>query len=240
MLAIIGGTGLDRIDFISPIHQHKVMTPYGEPSSLILEGKVNSHQFFFLSRHGTNHTIAPHKVNYRANVWALHSLGIKNIIAVAAVGSMDQNFPPQSLMLPDQVIDYTWGREHTFFDGSPVEHIEFSHPFDDNLRQKLIVASENLNIKIIDGGTYGVTQGPRLETQAEIRRLRQDGCDIVGMTAMPEAALARELNINYASIAVCANWAAGISDQEIKMNSILNNLEKGVKQLIKVLKEYLK
>ncbi len=239
-IAIIGGTGLEQADFINPVQQHDIVTPYGKPSSDILEAKINSHKVFFLSRHGKNHTLAPHKINYRANIWALDSLKVKKIIAVAAVGGINKNMPPQALMLPDQIIDYTWGREHTFFDDDRVEHVEFGQPYCEKLRQAILSVCKSLNIKLNSNGTYGATQGPRLETNAEIRRMQQDGCDIVGMTAMPEAALARELGICYASIAICANWAAGISDKEISMDDISKNLKQAMDKVTCIIKNYFK
>lgn len=253
-IAIIGGTGLTSLNNLEIVRREIVMTPYGEPSSPFAYGHItcstvpgsiekNSQaethisQTVFLARHGHAHNIAPHMVNYRANIWALKKLGVTAVIAVNAVGGIRDDMAPGSLVIPDQIIDYTSGRINTFFEKnlSHVTHIDFSYPYSRELSQLILNAAENTNIDIINGGTYAATEGPRLETAAEIQRLKRDGCDIVGMTGMPEAALARELEIDYASICVNANWAAGLSDELITMAAIEKNLETGlekVRQLI--------
>jgi len=239
LTAVIGGSGLEQAGFLKEVKRHTITTPYGPPSSDIIEAELNSNTVFFLSRHGEQHTIAPHNINYRANIWALKSLGIKNIIAIAAVGGISENMPPSALMLPDQIIDYTWGREHTFFTSDNVEHIEFTEPYCDSLRQSLYQTCLELNIPVNLDGVYGATQGPRLETKAEIIRMQQDGCDIVGMTGMPEAALAKELGLCYATIAICANWAAGITPDAITMAEINKNLKGGMQKIVMIIKEFL-
>lgn len=236
-LAIIGGTGLSVLDGLNIIQQHMVPTPFGLPSSDILEGELHGKTVFFLPRHGAKHTIPPHKINYRANIWALHHLGIDRIIAVAAVGGIRDDLAPSVLAVPDQIIDYTYGREHTFYsdDFSSDKHIDFSYPYDEKIRQQLLQSAHNNKITIVDGGTYGATQGPRLESAAEIKRMAQDGCAMVGMTGMPEAALARELNIAYATCALMVNWAAGLSDGLITMTQIEQTLAGGMTQVKQIL-----
>jgi 5'-deoxy-5'-methylthioadenosine phosphorylase len=240
-LAIIGGTGLSALDGLNTVEQHVVSTPFGLPSSDILEGELHGKTVFFLPRHGVNHTIPPHKINYRANLWALHYLGVERILAVAAVGGIREDLAPSILALPDQIIDYTYGREHSFYgdDFSVDNHIDFSYPYDENLRQRLLQSALNIGINIIDGGTYGATQGPRLETAAEIKRMAQDGCAMVGMTGMPEAALSRELNIAYASCALVVNWAAGLGDGLITMTNIELTLADGMTQVKQILAEFI-
>ena len=230
--AVIGGTGLTAIEGLEIIHEEVVHTPYGEPSGQITHGLIGAHRIVFLARHGYTHNIPPHQINYRANLWALKSIGVEKVVAIAAVGGITAPMRPQALVIPHQIIDYTYGRKHTYFDEGleKVTHIDFSNPYCDELRQALLAAGRGLGI--IDGATYGVTQGPRLETAAEIRRLEQDGCDVVGMTAMPEAALARELGLCYASCNVVANWAAGKGEQAvITMDDIQANLSQGIAQV---------
>ncbi|MDQ7072796.1 MAG: S-methyl-5'-thioinosine phosphorylase [Gammaproteobacteria bacterium] len=241
-LAIIGGTGLTTLDGLT-ISEHKyVETPFGEPSSPLLIGKYEDKDVIFLPRHGQAHTIAPHRVNYRANIWALYALGVENIIAIAAVGAIESNLEPGTLAVPDQLIDYTYGREQSFYsdDFTADRHLDFTQPYNQVLRKEILASAVRQQITITDGGTYGATQGPRLETAAEIRRLAQDGCSMVGMTGMPEAYLARELDMAYACCAVMANWAAGITDNEIEMAEIEQVLNKGMKQVKQVLADIIR
>ncbi len=211
MLAIIGGSGLTTLSNLDVSHREVVRTPYGEPSGALVFGQICGHPAMFLPRHGYGHTIPPHMVNYRANLWALHHLGATGVISVASVGGIRADLQPGDIVIPDQIIDYTWGRKSTFFDGvgSPVTHVDFTEPYDAALRAKLHGAGASLGITMKVGGVYAATQGPRLESAAEINRLERDGADIVGMTGMPEAVLARELNLPYAAISVVANHAAG-------------------------------
>ena len=211
MLAIIGGSGLDQFTGLSAATRRVVRTPYGEPSSAITTGTLGGREVMFLARHGYGHTIPPHRINYRANLWALHELGAREVVAVATVGGIGASFVPGSLAVPDQIVDYSHGREATFFDGSArgVTHIDFTQPYGEELRERILRAAALAQVAVHDGGVYGCTQGPRLETAAEINRLARDGCDMVGMTGMPEAALARELGMQYAAIAVVVNHAAG-------------------------------
>ena len=225
-IAVIGGTGLATLDTLNISHRETRATPYGEPSSPLIWGELGGQTVVFLARHGQNHTIPPHKVNYRANLWVLHHIGVKQVIAVAAVGGIRADLGPGTLAIPDQMIDYTWGRHSTFFDKglSHVTHIDFTEPYCGALRDRLIQSARDLRLDVRETCTYAATQGPRLETAAEVRRLERDGCDIVGMTGMPEAALARELDLRYAACAVVANWAAGKVAGEITMAEIERNL----------------
>lgn len=211
MLAIIGGSGLTQLATLDLLRREVVRTPYGEPSGALTFGKLCEKPVVFLARHGYGHTIPPHRVNYQANLWALHNAKVDAIISVASVGGIRADLCPGTLVVPDQIIDYTWGRKSTFHEGSdePVVHIDFTEPYDDGIRQRILRAATAAGEKIFDGGVYAATQGPRLETAAEINRLERDGADVVGMTGMPEAALARELGIPYAAINVVANYAAG-------------------------------
>jgi len=217
--------------------QENIHTPYGDPSGPITRGTLFGQEVLFLPRHGYGHHLPPHRVNYRANIWALHELGAREIIAVAAVGGITAAMGPGVLAVPDQIIDYTWGRTSTFFvdDLDHVTHIDFTEPYCETLRQRLLQAAARAGVDMVDGGTYGATQGPRLESRAEIQRMQRDGCDLVGMTGMPEAALARELSLCYASCAVVANWAAGKAEGEITMTEIETNLKGGMADLGRVL-----
>ena len=210
-IALIGGTGaLDLVGQASASGDVP-STPYGEASSPLLRWQRDDIEFCFLARHGLDSTIPPHRVNYRANVWALRAVAPDGMLAINAVGGIAATASPARLVFPDQVIDYTWGRAHTFNDGDlrPLQHVEFTDPFSSRLRELLVDRAAEQGLDYVPSGTYGVTQGPRLETRAEIDRMERDGCDIVGMTGMPEAVLAAELELEYASIAVVVNWAAG-------------------------------
>jgi len=211
MIAILGGSGLDRWPQLGTLTPQSIDTPYGEPAAPLLCGQIDGVAVCFLPRHGAGHSLPPHRINYRANLWALKQAGARAVIAVATVGSIPAHMPPGALVLPDQIVDYTHGRQASYFDGADgrVEHIEFTEPYDPDLRTALLAAASGAGIALIDGATYAATQGPRLETRAEIDRLERDGCHIVGMTGMPEAALARELALPYACLAVVANRAAG-------------------------------
>jgi 5'-methylthioinosine phosphorylase len=213
-LAVIGGTGAVGIQPGEEVAQSVAETPYGDPSSPILSwqcGDDDATQVSFIARHGLNSDIPPHRVNYRANLWALAQTRPDHVLAINAVGGITARARPGKLVFPNQLIDYTWGREHTFADGGagPVNHIEFTEPFSADWRQRLITTASDIGLACMEPATYAVMQGPRLETAAEIDKLERDGCDIVGMTAMPEAGLARELELDYAICAVVINWAAG-------------------------------
>ncbi|MFI9651689.1 S-methyl-5'-thioinosine phosphorylase [Guyparkeria halopsychrophila] len=241
-LAIIGGTGLSQIEGIDDVRHQVVPTPFGEPSGPVTIGRMQGCEVVFLPRHGYNHRIPPHQVNYRANIWALRELKVSRILAVAAVGGIHPDMGPGALVVPDQLIDYTWGRPSTFYEGDldSVTHVDFTYPYDSSLRETFLAAGRALDLSMIDGGTYGATQGPRLETAAEIRRLERDGCDVVGMTGMPEAVLAREAGIDYASLNVVANWAAGVQEGEtISMTEIEKTLSTSMRHVRRVLKQIL-
>lgn len=211
MLAIIGGSGLTTLSNLDVSHREVVRTPFGEPSGAVVFGQICGQPAMFLPRHGYGHTIPPHMVNYRANLWALHHHKATGVISVASVGGIRGDLQPGDIVLPNQIIDYTWGRKATFFDGigGPVTHIDFTEPYDADLRREIRNAAALLGIEVKLDGVYAATQGPRLETAAEVNRLERDGADLVGMTGMPEAALARELGLPYAAINVVANHAAG-------------------------------
>ena len=242
-LAIIGGSGLYspgdgfELETIAPTE-----TPYGETSTDILIGKWDGMPVAFLPRHGPEHRIPPHKINYRANLWALKDLGVEQIIAVNAVGGITATMPPLTLVVPDQLIDYSSGREATFFDGDDgrVRHIDFTQPYSAKLRGVICEAAISLDIPLLASAVYACTNGPRLETAAEVLRLGKDGCDVVGMTGMPEAALARELDIDYAALALVVNKAAGLDEQPISMEAILGFMEQGMESIRSVLRQSLK
>lgn len=242
-LAVIGGTGLYRLATLAGARSVSEPTPYGEASGPLRIGTLAGRTVAFLARHGEGHTLPPHKVNYRANLWLLHAVGVKRVLAVNAVGGITQRFGPRTIGVPDQIIDYTWGRIGTFCEEGDrdVLHVDMSEPYTQRLRHALLAAARATNVEVVAGGCYGATQGPRLETKAEIARLRRDGCDVVGMTGMPEAALARELGLDYACLALVANWAAGCGDAaEITMAEVLDNLEYATARLPAVLAALLK
>ena len=224
MIAIIGGSGLTQLANLEITARKIVRTPYGEPSGPLTFGRIGAKEAVFLARHGYGHTLAPHEINYRANLWALAHAGVTRVIAVATVGGIADNLGAGTIALPDQIIDYTWGRPSTFFEGSeqPVTHIDFTYPYDEPTRRMLVASAREANVPLVDGGTYAAVQGPRLETKAEIDRLERDGATMVGMTGMPETALARELKLAYAALAVVVNPAAGrgASARSVSMEEI--------------------
>ena len=232
--AIIGGSGLYNLaDQFNVDSKLKPDTPYGIVSAEIEIGEWQNHRIAFLPRHGRQHAVPPHKINYRANIWALNNIGVSNIIAVNAVGGIGSEYSPNTLALPDQLIDYTCNREHSFYDGEnrDLKHIDFTWPYSTHLRQKIINAASRQNIDLVNNGTYGCTNGPRLETAAEVRKIGADGCHMIGMTAMPEAALARELGLEYAAIALVVNWCAGLGDVELSMDEIRRILEQEISRV---------
>ena len=244
-IAIIGGTGLTEFENLDVLQRHdRLSTALGAPSSDIVEGMLNGTRLLFLARHGHPHAVPPHKINYRANLLALQQLGAENIIAVNAVGGIHSKAIAGHISVPHQIIDYTQGRENTFFDGifKPLDHIDFSHPYDEALRQHLIriISTQNIPQGFSDFGVYGATQGPRLESIAEVNRLEKDGCDLVGMTGMPEAALARELNIPYASLCLVVNPAAGKSEALITMDDIRAVIDLGMKEIKQIIHDFCK
>jgi len=239
-IAIIGGTGLTRLNNLSILSREVHVSNYGEPSAPLTRGTLAGKEILFLPRHGAGHTIPPHMVNYRANISVLKNAGVDKVIAINAVGGITDRMNICQLAVPDQIIDYTWSRDNTFFEAGldEVVHVDFTYPYCEELRRAIIQAAQKAGVHIETSGTYAAVQGPRLETAAEINRLEKDGCDIVGMTGMPEAVLARELELCYASIAVVANKAAGRGEGEITLEEISANLtisHANVKKILEVL-----
>ncbi|MGB3461462.1 MAG: S-methyl-5'-thioinosine phosphorylase [Rhodanobacter lindaniclasticus] len=242
-LAVIGGSGLYNFPGLENAERHTVDTPYGPASGDIVVGDFAGKRIAFLARHGESHTLPPHRVNYRANVWALHSLGARRVVGVNAVGGIRSDMGPRVIVVPDQLIDYTHGRLTSYCDveGAEVKHIDFSEPYAESLRRQLLDAARAAGVAAIDGGCYGATQGPRLETRAEIARMKRDGCDLVGMTGMPEAVLARELELDYACLALVANFAAGCGDEaEISIEEIFAHLAAATADVPRILAELLR
>ena len=239
-LAIIGGTGLTSLSGLEIVRREVAYTPYGEPSGFLTHGRLAGREVVFLPRHGYAYTIPPHLVNYRANILALKSIGIRRVVAIAAVGGIRDSMQPGWIAFPDQIIDYTYGRAHSYFElnSKSVAHVDFTYPYDNSLREQLIAAAKSAKLQFMAQATYGATQGPRLETAAEIIRMERDGCDLVGMTGMPEAALAREQDVAYACCAVITNRAAGKSTAAIH-DEIEIYLKRGMDQVRKLLLAFL-
>lgn len=241
-LAIIGGTGFDTLNELKNVRKEMVETPFGQASCEYTIGEIDDIEVIFLPRHAANHSIPPHKINYRANIWGLHDLDTTHIISIASVGGIHKEIAPEKIIIPNQIIDYTYGRKHTFFDENLAKavHVDFTHPYCAELRNLLIESAKKAGIDVRLSGTYAATQGPRLETAAEIKRLKNDGCDIVGMTGMPEAALAKELDICYATCALCVNWAAGLSEKKITMEDIKQTLDSGLGSVMQIVRNSIK
>jgi 5'-deoxy-5'-methylthioadenosine phosphorylase len=241
MLAIIGGTGLSKLANLEITRREIVRTPYGELSGPLTYGRIGASEVVFLARHGYGHTIAPHQVNYRANIWALKEKGIGRIIAVNSVGGIASELGPGVLAVPDQIIDYTYGRMHTYFEGSdaPVTHVDFTCPYCSRARELCLAAARAAGINVVPHGVYAASQGPRLETAAEINRLERDGATMVGMTGMPEAALAKELDLSYAALVLSVNHAAGraSSSKGVSLEDIQAVLESGMTQVRRILEK---
>lgn len=243
-LAFIGGSLFGEVNGFTDVVEERIKTPFGEPSDSFLTGKVGDSEVVFINRHGRLHHLAPHQINYRANIFGLKMLDVTHVIAVTAVGGITKKMSPMQWVVPDQIIDYTYGRMQTYNDGNEheVNHIDFSFPFDNDLREHLVDAIKKEGLECISQATYGAMQGPRLETVAEIKRMENDGCDIVGMTAMPEAALARELEMDYATLSLVVNWAAGKSESSIdtepgivSMDEIRSRIADGNKLIAKII-----
>ncbi|PUA30013.1 MAG: 5'-methylthioadenosine phosphorylase [Cellvibrio sp. 79] len=237
MLAIIGGSGLNQFPELEIIEERFLSTPYGDCSAPLTFARIENKSLIFLPRHGKGHKLPPHLINYRANIWALKEVGITQILAINAVGGMSEGMGPGTFVVPHQVIDYTWGREQSFnflLDGY-INHIDFTHPYSSRLRECLINSLANAGLPFHGKGVYGCTQGPRLETAAEIQRLIRDGCDLVGMTAMPEAALARELDVEYAALCLVVNWAAGLANCELVVDEMMKILTSGMNNIKKTI-----
>ncbi|MGE3925315.1 MAG: S-methyl-5'-thioinosine phosphorylase [Lautropia sp.] len=241
MIGIIGGSGLASLVGLERVRRRVERTAWGDPSSALSIGELHGQPIVFLARHGYGHTIAPHDINYRANVWALKQAGVDRVISVATVGAIREDIAVGGLVVPDQLIDYTSGRAGTYYAGpdQPVVHVDFTHPYDASLRQLLLTAAGALGEAVRDGGCYGCTNGPRLETAAEIRRLARDGCDLVGMTGMPEAVLAREAELAYAALAIVVNPAPGTREAAdgVSMTAVAAVLDEVRARVIAVLAE---
>ena len=241
MLGIIGGTGLTQLKILKNLRHQIARTPYGEASQPLIFGELAGHEVVFLARHGGGHTIPPHAVNYRANIWALHAAGVDRLLAIATVGGIASELNTGDIVLPNQIIDYTHGRKNTYHDGIelPVKHIDFTEPYSENLRKMCQQAAINVQQKIVENGVYACAQGPRLETAAEINRLERDGATIVGMTGMPEAALARELQLHYAALCPVVNQAAGrgTSSNGIDFSDVSANLEVAMQKICVLIEE---
>ena len=236
-IAVIGGTGMNSWPGLVIEERVETMTPYGAASAPLLFGSVYGVRACFLARHGEGHKIPPHLINYRANLWALKQAGIEKIIAIAAVGGITEGYAPAQVGIPHDAIDYTYGRDHTYSDGTDrwvLHHVEMAEPYSQSLRRVLLDSANSAGVAITDGGVMAITQGPRLETPAEIRKLKQDGCDLVGMTSFPEAPLARELGLDYACLAVSVNWGAGIGSGGIH-DEIEQSVEQGMAKVRAVL-----
>jgi 5'-methylthioadenosine phosphorylase len=241
MYAIIGGSGLAKLSALQNTRRQVMRTPYGEPSGAMTFGTLAGREVVFLARHGYGHTIAPHEINYRANIWALKDLAVSGVIAIATCGAVAHDLGPGTLVVPDQIIDYTHSRKSTFFEGteSPVTHVDFTQPYSARMRRLLIEAAAGCGEAVVDGATYACTQGPRLETAAEIERIARDGGDVVGMTGMPEAALAREARLDYAALGVVVNHAAGRGDSkhEIRLEDLDHMMNATIVRAVRILEE---
>lgn len=235
--AVIVGSGF--ADFGDGAQEQEVTTPFGRPSAAVRTMQFDVHAVQVLRRHGDRHTLPPHAINYRANAYALKSVGVRSIIALNTVGAVTDKCRTGAIAVPDQLIDYTWGRAQSVHDGENDEfdHIDFTEPFTGSLRHRILAAAQAAGIDCYDGGVYAVTQGPRLETAAEVTRLVRDGADYVGMTAMPEAALARELGQDYACLCMVVNLAAGRGDVPIH-DDVESNMATARMQAIQVLKQF--
>jgi len=239
-IGIIAGSGFYEIEGIEIKDLKKVTTPYGEPSDLYRLCEMSGREVVFLSRHGTPHHIPPHRINYRANIWGFRELGVERILSVNAVGGINRKLRPGDMVIPDQIIDMTHGRATTFYDGNEVIHIDFTHPFCSELREALIGMGRKLGVAPVESGTYICVNGPRLESKAEIQYFSSMGADIVGMTVMPEAHLARELELCYAGIAVVTNYAAGISPQRLTTAEVVEGMKASMKRVRDLIAEALK
>ena len=241
MLAIIGGSGLTQLSNLDVTRRLAVRTPYGEPSGALTFGRIAGEDVVFLARHGYGHTIPPHEVNYRANIWALKEQKLEGVVSVASVGGIRGDMKPGVIAVPHQIIDYTWGRKSTFFEGGEqaVIHVDFTEPYSAKLRRRIVDAARACEEPVVEEATYAASQGPRLETAAEIDRLERDGADVVGMTGMPEAVLAREAGLDYATIAVVANYAAGRADSlhGIRMEDIEQVLQQSLARVRRIIEK---
>jgi 5'-methylthioinosine phosphorylase len=243
-LAVIGGTGVYALGELADVETHQPVTPTVRRRGRSGSARMPASAWRFLARHGEGHSLPPHKINYRANLAALKAIGATRVLALNTVGGITAQFGPRVLACPDQLIDYTWGRISTLCEepGTEVLHVDFGDPYTPSLRVGVITAAKQAGVALVDGGCYGATQGPRLETKAEIARMRRDGCDLVGMTGMPEAGLARELGLDYACLAIVANWAAGAGpdvDEVITLQDVLDNVAAAMDDAARLLRAML-
>ncbi len=227
MIGIIGGSGLYTIEGVVIKEMKKVLTPFGVPSDSYMVSEISGKNVIFLPRHGSKHDIPPHKINYRANIWGFKELGAERIISFGATGGISPEMKPGTIVVVDQIIDMTKGRDATFHDGEDgVVHIDFTEPYCPELRKAISSAGKKTEIELKESGTYVCTNGPRLETKAEIKFFSAVGADVVGMTAMPEAALAREAELCYAGIAVVTNYAPGITGKKLTATELIDVMNK--------------
>jgi 5'-methylthioadenosine phosphorylase len=237
-IGVIGGSGLYEIKGLTIKSKKSVSTPFGKPSDNYFIGKIDDSEVVFLPRHGSRHNIPPHMINYRANIWGFKKLGVKRIISVSAVGGIKRGMKPGDIVLLDQVLDMTKNRNSTFYDGkNGVVHIDFTEPFCPELRKILLKAGKRVKVPVKDGGTYVAVEGPRLETANEIMGFRILGGNLVGMTGMPEASLAREVEICYSGLSVVANYAAGISKNKLTVSEVMETMSGATEKIKQLLKE---
>lgn len=231
-IGIIGGSGLYNIEGIEIIDEIEIKTPFGNPSDKLIYSKYNDFEIYFLPRHSREHSIPPHKVNYKANIYAFKILNVERIISVSAVGGITKK--PNEIIITSDFIDFS-KRTITYYDGPKVVHIDLTQPFCPILRECLIKSAKNLNIEVNEFGVYAQMEGPRLETPSEIKMLRILGCDVVGMTMVSEAILSRELEICYASINVVTNYAAGIKEEKLTTIEVIENMSKNLENIKKII-----
>lgn len=239
MIGVIGGSGFCEIEGVVIKDVKNISTPFGNPSGSYRIGELSSREVVFLSRHGTSHHIPPHKINYRANVWGFKELGVERIISFNAVGGLSPETEPGTIIVLDQIIDMTKGRESTFYDGDKVVHIDFTEPYCPELRESIFAAGGKRRIELKESGTYVCVNGPRFETNAEIKFFSDIGAHVVGMTAMPEASLAREAELCFAGIAVVTNYAAGITEKRLITTEVIEVMKETTVRLEYLLKEAL-
>lgn len=234
-LGLIGGTGLT--EWQDDVERLDIDTPFGAASDPIRVIPIGGVRLLFLPRHGSPHRFPPHRVNYRANMWALKHAGAEQVLAVSAVGGITGQYSPGTLAVPDQLVDFSWGREHSYHDSPdvPLVHVDFTHPYEGDLRRRVLDAARQASIGVVDGACIAVFQGPRLESAAEIAMARNAGCDLAGMTSLPEAGLARELGIDYAGLAVVSNWAAGVGGESISEDDIAQTLKEPMSRVRRLL-----
>ncbi len=238
-LGIIAGSGIQELGCEDVVEMKGIETPYGMPSDHYRICRISGAEVVFLPRHGIPHHIPPHRINYRANLWGFREFGVKEIISINAVGGINKGLRPGDIVIPDQIIDMTHGRENTFFDRDEVVHVDLTEPFCNSLRELICSAGENIRVPLIRSGTYVCTNGPRLETGAEIRFFSMIGADIVGMTVMPEAALAREMEVCFASISVITNYAAGISKGKLTTKEVVDTMRSSIEKVGTLLREFM-